>query len=108
MKSWDKIWDIAGLSPAAFTSEYYEVLSKLKSRASGKFTAAAAFTSEYDGVLSKLKARELFDAFPSPTSTDTVQVYNDEAYHDLIQTFMTTTGNITICAMAQEQQVVVT
>ena len=101
MNSWDNIWDIAGLSPAAFTTENDEVLSKLKSRTSGKFTAAAAaaaFTSEYDGVLSKLKARELFETFPSPVSADTVQIYNQKAYHELIQTFITTTANTTICA----------
>ena len=71
--SWDKIWDIAGLLPAALTSEY-------------------------DGILSKLTARELFETFPSPASADTVQIYNERSYHELIQTFMTTKTNITICA----------
>ena len=96
MNAWNKIWDIAGL------------LHAVKNEKKGNHTHGTQFVgpaklnvtliSQDDGILSKLTARELFETFPSPAGADTVQIYNEKAYRELIQTFMTTKTNITICA----------
>ena len=44
-------------------------------------------------------AQELFDTFPAPARTNTIQIYNEEAYNELINVFLfKKEGGITICA----------
>ena len=41
-----------------------------------------------ENELRKIDAQQLFDIFPSPISTDTIKIYNKEAYHDLVKAFI--------------------
>lgn len=45
-----------------------------------------------------LDAQELFGSFPPPVRTDTIQIYNKEAYHELIKIVTSKKSNINICA----------
>ena len=63
IQTWNTIWDEANLS------------------------ASSALSLDLDDVLT-MDAQQLFRTFPSPTSTDTLQIYNKKAYHDLIKIFL--------------------
>ena len=63
IQTWNDIWDEANLR------------------------APSALSLGLDNLL-MMDAQQLFRTFPSPTSTDTLKIYNKKAYHDLIKIFL--------------------
>jgi hypothetical protein len=51
-----------------------------------------------DDNFQPLDVNEVFDIFPAPNRSDSIQIYDRKAYHDLIQMFITKRDGIKICA----------
>ena len=84
--SWNTIWEKADLPSQKKNntrSDIITISSRLRSSSLNK----------------SLTAQELFDIFPTPPRTDTIQIYNEEAYNELINVFLfKKKDNILICA----------
>jgi len=84
--SWNTIWEKADLPS-----------QKKNSTRSDIITISSRLRSS--SLNNSLTAQELFDIFPTPAQTDTIQIYNEEAYNELINVFLfKKRDNILICA----------
>jgi len=84
--SWNTIWEKADLPS-----------QKKNSTRSDIITISSRLRSS--SLNNSLTAQELFDIFPTPAQTDTIQIYNEEAYNELINVFLfKKKDKILICA----------
>lgn len=89
--SWNEIWEKADIPWPSNSSE------KKNSISSDGITITSALRST--SLNTSLTAQELFNTFPTPARTDTIQIYNEEAYDELKKEFLFKKNNsILICA----------
>lgn len=97
---WNKKWENASLLPSNlyngknFTLDVASLVSFWEEYWS-------PFKREVDAKLiwpHFMNAVDLFDHFPTPVSKDTIQIYNQKAYHEMVQLFIEREDTIRICA----------
>ena len=100
--AWEKIWENAALLPVGATlaekgkkegTDQFQLLLRDPVKLNVSLSLAAPRSNDFT-------VKELFDTFPPPVSADTIQIYNETAYKELIQIFMTKSEQeqINICA----------
>lgn len=100
-ETWNAIWENAHLLPMEGekkNNNQNDNEAILTSDSSLASTSLNATLTAHGGNLLTLDAQELFGSFPPPVRTDTIQIYNKEAYHELIKIVTSKKSNINICA----------
>jgi hypothetical protein len=100
-ETWNAIWENAHLLPMEDGNKNNNQKDNeaiLTSDSSLASTSLNATLTAHGGNLLTLDAQELFGSFPPPVRTDTIQIYNKEAYHELIKIVTSKKSNINICA----------
>jgi len=101
-ETWNTIWENGHLLPMEGekknNNQKVNQATLTTSDSSLASTSLNATLTARGGNLLTLDAQELFDSFPPPVRTDTIQIYNKEAYHELIKMVSSKKSNIHICA----------
>ncbi len=91
--SWNAIWDEAGLgSPDYGLRKQWEMKIKTNEAAPGQQGGLEQLTrlepTDPNVDVTTLTAQEVFDIFPAPHHPETIQIYNENTYHELIESFV--------------------